>query len=93
VGEGLPPDQFWRQTPRLLAAAFKGRTDWWKRQHDLATQQAHLTAYLGRVEKFPTLDKLLGRTAAKVPQSGDEMLMALQALQARGAPMNIRKVS
>ena len=95
MGEGLPPDQFWRQTPRLLDAVFKGRMGWWQRQHEMATAQAHLTAQLGLVDpkKFPTLDKLLGRKAAKVPQTGDEMLLALHALQARGAPMTIRKVS
>lgn len=64
-----------------------------EREQDDRVHLAHLTAMLSRAAKLSNdFRKYLPKRGDKKPQSPAEMLSVLRELQARGAPMTIKKL-
>lgn len=59
------PDDFWHQTPRtyelLIGAAMNKR----KHEREMSVQHAWINAYLQRVDKMPSLEKMIEDTTPK----------------------------
>lgn len=81
---GLPPGEFWKQTPRTLALILEGRGKAAERALELAMFTAHQTAGLSRTERIEPLkyylDKLKPREVRK--QTPAEMIATLRAIKA-----------
>lgn len=84
VASGLPPADFWEQTPRLYLAAMRGIRARDERDAQGRTIAAWLTARLMRAQKLPDLDKLL-RPARKslASQTAAELQMNFDVIAAR----------
>ncbi len=61
------PVGFMESTPRILAASVKGAIARAKTVHRLAAWTAWHTAALGRVDKLPSLESLMGPDRAAKP--------------------------
>ncbi|RAH99193.1 hypothetical protein DLJ53_21850 [Acuticoccus sediminis] len=80
---GLPPDQFWRQTPRTFAAILAGRTRRLEAEQDGRAWTAWHTEALARVKKLPKLETLLGRRRKpKRRQTANDMIAIAKAWDA-----------
>jgi hypothetical protein len=91
VAQGLPPSEFWDQSPRSFVAIMDGCARAAKRQSDAMLSQAWHTEAFARQKRLKPLREILGiKTKA---QSPDEMLAVLRAIHGRGVPMNFKQVN
>lgn len=60
VDVGLAPDDFWRQTPRVVGLAIQGRVRAFEREQQGRAWLAWHTAALPNMKRFPRLTDLLG---------------------------------
>lgn len=91
MAAGFDPVAFWLQTPRLYGAAMAGAAKRIQREAELALAQAWFGERFHRTKKLKPLPTYLAEMRPRKSQTPADMLAALRALQAAGAPITIRK--
>ena len=74
IEAGFDPARFWDISPRETALEIQAATARIKREHKNRAWLAWHIAALGRIEKMPTLEKLMGEPE---PQQTDEEMIAI----------------
>lgn len=90
--QGLPPSDFWQQTPRTFLAIMRGRALAAKSEYELALYQAWHGEAFARAKKLESLKHYLPSEGAGEPVQPEVILDAMMTMQAHGVPMNIRKL-
>lgn len=75
---GLPPGEFWQQTPRTFAAIAEGFARRCAREHEGRAWHAWHVAALDRCKKLPKLRELMGRRRKRA-QTAEEMAEVAKA--------------
>jgi len=82
---GRCPEQFWRLTPREIAAVFDGERDREFKAYELAYYQAYHSGYYSQMQKkFPKYDPPKRQKAGQSPgrQTPQQMKMIAMTLNA-----------
>lgn len=84
IESGFDEARFWKQTPRLFAISVAARGRVIEREQHARAWLAWHTAALPRMDKFPSLETVMGVKRQVRRQSVSEMEAAMAAWAARG---------
>lgn len=91
----MPPDLFWRVTPRVFTAIMEGRHQAFQRSEEQRIALAWQIEAFARKKRLPGLDKALRqvRQGEKLqPQSPEDMLEVLRSIDDGRGLMDIKFV-
>ena len=91
MAQGLPPSEFWDQSPRSFVAIMDGCSRAAKRKSDAMLVHAWHVEAFARQKRLKPLNELLGIKPRA--QTTDEMLAVFRAIAGRGVPMNFKKIN
>jgi hypothetical protein len=78
ISAGLPPDRFWRLSPRLYMLEMKGASAKLDREHRDRAWLAWHAAYLPDAKRRPKLEELIGGKMKHHPKPWQDQLAAWQ---------------